>query len=64
MDEVYQYSPLTMRWCLDCHKETDVDLKDNAYYAKIHEELAKKYPDIENWTVADLGGKECGKCHY
>jgi cytochrome c2 len=63
MDEVYQFSPLTMGWCIDCHKETKVDLKGNAYYTKIHEELSKKY-GVESVTVAQLGGKECGKCHY
>ncbi|MGB1043333.1 MAG: c-type cytochrome, partial [Tenacibaculum sp.] len=40
MEEVYQYSPLTMGWCIDCHKETKVDLKGNEYYSKIHKELA------------------------
>ncbi len=63
MDELYQHSPLTMGWCIDCHKETNVDLKGNEYYAKIHEELAKKY-GVEQVTIAQLGGKECGKCHY
>ena len=63
MEEVYQHSPLTMGWCIDCHKETKVDLKGNEYYAKIHEELAKKY-GVEQVTIAQLGGKECGKCHY
>ncbi|NVK53857.1 MAG: c-type cytochrome [Flavobacteriaceae bacterium] len=63
MDEVYQFSPLTMGWCIDCHKETKVDLKGNAYYTKIHEELAKKY-GVKSVTVAQLGGLECGKCHY
>ncbi|CAL2106561.1 menaquinone reductase, multiheme cytochrome c subunit [Tenacibaculum sp. 190524A02b] len=63
MDEVYQHSPLTMGWCIDCHKETKVDLKGNEYYAKIHKELAKKY-GVEQVTIAQLGGKECGKCHY
>ena len=63
MDELYQYSPLTMNWCLDCHKETNINLKGNDYYAKIHDELAKKY-DVSKVTIAQLGGKECGKCHY
>lgn len=63
MEELYQYSPLTMGWCIDCHKETKVDLKGNEYYAKIHAELAKKY-GVEQVTIAQLGGKECGKCHY
>ena len=63
MEELYQFSPLSMGWCLDCHKETNVNLKGNEYYAKIHEELAKKF-DVDKVTVAQLGGKECGKCHY
>ncbi|MEE9406637.1 MAG: c-type cytochrome [Polaribacter sp.] len=63
MDEMRQYSPLTMGWCIDCHKDTKVDLKGNEYYKKIHEELAKKF-NVEQVTIAQLGGKECGKCHY
>jgi mono/diheme cytochrome c family protein len=63
MDELYQFSPLTMNWCLDCHKTTDVDLKGNDYYARIHEQLADKY-GVDKVTIAQIGGKECGKCHY
>ena len=63
MEEVYQFAPLTMGWCIDCHKDTKVDLKGNEYYAKIHEELARKY-NVDQVTIAQLGGKECGKCHY
>ncbi|PWG06089.1 c-type cytochrome [Polaribacter aquimarinus] len=63
MEELYQHSPLTMGWCIDCHKETKVNLKGNEYYKKIHEDLAKKY-NVDQVTIAQLGGKECGKCHY
>jgi len=63
MEELYQHAPLTMGWCIDCHRETKVDLKGNEYYAKIHEQLAKKY-GVEKVTAAQLGGLECGKCHY
>ncbi len=63
MEELYQHSPLTMGWCIDCHKATNVDLKGNEYYAKIHADLAKKY-NVDKVTIAQLGGKECGKCHY
>ncbi len=63
MEELYQFSPLTMGWCIDCHRETKVDLKGNEYYQKIHEQLAKKY-GVEQVTAAQLGGLECGKCHY
>jgi hypothetical protein len=62
MEIIYQYSPLTMGWCIDCHRESNVD-KSNEYYEKIHEELSKKY-GVEKLTVAQLGGIECAKCHY
>jgi mono/diheme cytochrome c family protein len=63
MDEVFQFAPMTMGWCVNCHRTTDVKVKDNAYYTKIHEELSKKY-GLDKLTVAQMGGLECGKCHY
>jgi mono/diheme cytochrome c family protein len=58
-----QFAPLTMGWCINCHRETDVKMEGNAYYEKIHAELSKKYGK-EKLTVSDMGGLECGKCHY
>ena len=43
MEIMYQYSPLTMGWCVNCHRETNVKVESNEYYAKIHEALSKKY---------------------
>ena len=63
MEVMYQYSPLTMGWCINCHRETNVKVESNAYYEKIHEELSKKY-GVEQLTIAQMGGLECGKCHY
>jgi Class III cytochrome C family len=63
MEIVEQYAPLTMGWCINCHNETNVNMKDNEYYKKIHEELSKKY-GRDKLTAAELGGIECGKCHY
>ena len=63
MEIMYQSSPLTMGWCINCHRETNVKVKDNEYYSKIHKELSKKY-GVEQLTVAQMGGLECGKCHY
>lgn len=63
MEIMYQHSPLTMGWCINCHRETNVKIKDNEYYTKIHDELSKKY-GVEKLTVAQMGGLECGKCHY
>ncbi len=61
MDEMRQHSPLTMGWCVDCHRETNVNM-ENKYYTQIHKELKKI--GVDKATIADLGGKECGKCHY
>ena len=63
MEIMYQYSPLTMGWCINCHRETNVKVKDNQYYEKIHEQLSKKY-GVDKLTAAQMGGLECGKCHY
>ena len=63
MEIMYQYSPLTMGWCINCHRETNVKVENNEYYAKIHEALSKKY-GVEKLTAAQMGGLECGKCHY
>ena len=63
MEVMYQHAPLTMGWCIECHRTTNVNVKDNEYYTKIHEELSNKY-GVEELTVAQMGGLECGKCHY
>ena len=63
MEEVYQYSPLTMKWCINCHRQTEVNHKDNPYYDRLiaaHDKLKKG----EKVTAAVLGGLECSKCHY
>ena len=63
MKEVYQYSPLTMKWCIQCHKRTGIKYADNAYYEKmisIHDRIKHG----EKISEAEMGGIECGKCHY
>ena len=63
MEILEQHAPLTMGWCIDCHRDTNVKTEGNEYYTKIHEKLQKKY-GVEKFTVAQMGGLECGKCHY
>ncbi len=63
MEIMYQHAPLTMGWCINCHRETNVKVADNEYYEKIHKELSKKY-GVDQLTAAQMGGLECGKCHY
>ncbi|WP_299894955.1 c-type cytochrome [uncultured Aquimarina sp.] len=63
MEIMYQHAPLTMGWCINCHRETNVKVEGNEYYEKIHAELSKKY-GVDKLTAAQMGGLECGKCHY
>ena len=63
MEIMYQHSPLTMGWCINCHRETNVKVEDNGYYEKIHKALSEKY-GVDKLTAAQMGGLECGKCHY
>jgi cytochrome c553 len=63
MEILEQYSPLTMGWCINCHRETKVNVKGNEYYESIHKALSEKY-GVEELTAAQMGGLECGKCHY
>lgn len=65
MPEVYQYAPLSMGWCVNCHRQTEVQFASNNYYStyeKLHEDLKNK--KIDKVTVEKIGGTECAKCHY
>ncbi|AMJ68230.1 cytochrome C [Hymenobacter sp. PAMC 26628] len=63
MEVVYQYSALTMGWCINCHRESPLNTKGNAYYdnlVKLHDTKNAGAP----FTVSSNGGTECSKCHY
>lgn len=65
MAEVYQYSPLSMGWCINCHRETAVQFEDNEYYKSYelyHQQIQEGKRDAV--TVEEIGGLECQKCHY
>lgn len=62
MEVVEQYSPLTMGWCINCHRETKVDTTNN-YYHDLNDNWIEKYHG-EDITAEKIGGLECGKCHY
>ena len=63
MEVLYQYSELTMGWCIECHRETEVKMEGNNYYTHLHDQLKEKYKG-KPITVDMIGGIECGKCHY
>jgi cytochrome c551/c552 len=70
MDEVKQFSELSMGWCINCHRETKVNFNYNdstgnkfySIYEKFHNDI--KNHKMDSVTVKDIGGTECQKCHY
>jgi mono/diheme cytochrome c family protein len=65
MDRIRQMQPLSMGWCIDCHRKTQVQFTENGYYekfVKLQDEL--KSGKRTRITVEDVGGTECSKCHY
>ncbi|HAW51172.1 MAG TPA: cytochrome C [Flavobacteriales bacterium] len=68
MDVLEQFAPLTMGWCVNCHRDTKVATEGNGYYDEMHarlpEELKEEMLRDGKLTVSELGGIECSKCHY
>jgi mono/diheme cytochrome c family protein len=68
MGEVKQFADLSMGWCVNCHRQTKVQFKDNGFYSiyeKFHEDLKSgKLDSTKGITVEKIGGTECQKCHY
>lgn len=65
MDVVQQMENLSMGWCVNCHRNTNVNFTTNDFYKPyeiLHEKL--KNGEIENVKAADIGATECQKCHY
>ena len=59
-----QFAPLTMGWCIDCHRTTQVKMAGNHYYDDYHQKLLGKYGNDSLITVERIGGTECARCHY
>ncbi|MDZ4847298.1 MAG: c-type cytochrome [Chitinophagales bacterium] len=65
METVYQFAPLSMGWCINCHRTNEVNFAGNKFYEdyqQLHESL--KSGKIDKVTVETIGGTECQKCHY
>ncbi|MCL3781754.1 hypothetical protein EMN47_15315 [Prolixibacteraceae bacterium JC049] len=65
MHVLKQQEDLSMGWCVNCHRETNVNMEDNEYY-----ESFKKQHDLikqgkqKAFTADQLGSNDCMKCHY
>jgi mono/diheme cytochrome c family protein len=77
MEVVEQFSTLQMGWCINCHRENNIDVENNPYYEKLHAKIKaeknnknspySKYYTKDgkiNVTAAENGALECSKCHY
>jgi hypothetical protein len=71
MDEVKQFAPLSMGWCINCHRTTKVNFPDSSgnngnkfysIYERFHKDL--RTGKMDSVTVENIGGTECQKCHY
>ncbi len=65
MSILRQFNDLSMGWCVNCHRETEVQFIDNLFYEKyekLQEEM--KAGNRKMVSVEDIGGTECMKCHY
>ncbi|MCF8381246.1 MAG: cytochrome c family protein [Bacteroidales bacterium] len=65
MDRLIQVSDLSMGWCINCHREKEVEFHTNKFYNE-YEDLAEKVKsgELDMVSVEKVGGTECMKCHY
>lgn len=66
MEEVHQHARLSMGWCINCHREKEIDLNKDDYYKSLHASLRADMEagKVGKITVEKLGGTECARCHY
>ncbi len=65
MDVVQQQENLSMGWCVNCHRNSNVNFTTNDFYKPyevLHEKL--KNGEIKDVKAVDIGATECQKCHY
>ncbi|MBC8172655.1 MAG: c-type cytochrome [Chitinophagales bacterium] len=64
MDVVEQVNNLSMGWCVNCHRNTEVNFT-NGFYAD-YEDLHKKLEsgEIDVVHAEDIGATDCQRCHY
>jgi hypothetical protein len=74
MHEVKQFSELSMSWCINCHRQTNVNFNytdslgrtnGNKFYS-IYEKFHRDFEagKMDSIKVEHIGGLECQKCHY
>ncbi|TDM00134.1 MAG: quinol:cytochrome C oxidoreductase [Flavobacteriaceae bacterium] len=67
MDEVKMHNDFTMGFCINCHRETEIDMENKynaATFDKLHEKVKVQHGKDAKLNVSAMGGMECAKCHY
>ncbi len=65
MHIVEQANDLSMGWCINCHRDTEVQFEANKYYSIFKDmESIDKSGSRNPIHVEDVGGIDCMKCHY
>jgi hypothetical protein len=60
MARVYQWAPLTMQWCLDCHRSPEPRLRPQAAITA----MVSMPPREADWDVPEVSpGTTCSTCH-
>lgn len=64
MDVLEQVNNLSMGWCVNCHRETEVNFTNGFYkdYRELHKQLESG--EIKAVHAEDIGATDCQKCHY
>lgn len=65
MDRIIQVEDLSMGWCINCHRKTQVQFSSNKFYEH-YTKLQEKFKSNlhSKITVDNTGGNDCQKCHY
>jgi hypothetical protein len=60
MARVYQWAPLTMQWCLDCHRNPEPQLRPEAWITS----MISAPPREGDWDLPPVSpGLTCSTCH-
>ena len=65
MHTVKQIEDLSMGWCIKCHDTRAVDFSNEyykTYYSALYDSL--RSGKMDSVMVSDIGGRDCGQCHY
>lgn len=64
MDVIEQVNNLSMGWCVNCHRNTEVKFTNEFYtdYRELHQKLDSG--QIHTVHAEDIGATDCQRCHY